>query len=88
MESKLIRNWWLLFLLWILAASIAVAYPLMQEPDLGTFFELIGLSLFASVFGFPVLIVTVANWRRLRIYQRCLGLLPTLYLVAPFALHR
>jgi hypothetical protein len=86
MERNLNRNWWLLFCLWMAAASIAIAYPLLKERDLGALFEIISLSLFGSVFGFPVLIITVANWRRLRVLQRCLGLLPTLYLVAPIAL--
>ncbi len=88
MERRLNRNWWLLFCLWITAATIAIAYPLLKERHLGTLFQLIALSLFASVFAFPVLIITVTNWRRLRVLQRCLGLLPALYLVVPFALFR
>jgi hypothetical protein len=86
MEKNLNRNWWVLFCLWIAVATIAIAYPLLKERDLGTLFELIALSLFASIFGFPVLIITITNWRKLRILQRCLGVLPAIYLVAPIAM--
>ena len=88
MERKIRRNWWILFGLWIAAATIAIIYPLMEERSLGTFFGILALSLFASVFGFPVLIITIADWRKLTVLQRCLGLLPALYLVVPLAVMR
>jgi hypothetical protein len=81
------RVWWLLFCLWIAAAIIAYVYPLLKERDLGTFFQIIALSILAGgLLGSPVLITTIAFWRSLHIYQRCLGLLPAIYVLAPFAL--
>ena len=86
MERNVSRTWWLLWGLWIAATAFAVAFPLLKPRDLGTFFEFLALSLFASVFGFPVLIITIANWSKLRPHQRCLGLLPLIYLVAPLVM--
>ena len=87
MEQKTVRKWWFLFIMWIVAASVAVAIPLMMGLDIGTFFLLLALSLFASVFSFPLLFFTIFNWRKLSLLYRCIGLLPTLYFVAPLALH-
>ena len=88
MAAKQNRYWWAFFLVWLLAAAGAIAYPLVKPRDLGTFFELITLSLLASVFAFPLLIHTVFNWRALRLLHRCLGLLPLIYLFLPLLCRR
>ena len=86
MERGPNRTWWLFFGLWLCAAAVAIAYPLLRERDMGTFFQLLALSMVAALPGFVLLIVTFMNWRKLRIFQKCLGLLPVLYLFAPFLL--
>ena len=86
--AKRNRIWWAIFLTWLLAAIGAVAYPLTKPRDLGTFFEIIWLSLLASVFAFSLLIYTLFNWRSLRLLHRCLGMLPLSYLLLPLLFFR
>jgi hypothetical protein len=76
--------WWAFFALWVAGQAFAIVYPLTQPRDMGTGFLMIIFSLVAgAAIGLPLACFTAVCWRRLRIYQRILGLFPVAYFFAP-----
>jgi hypothetical protein len=74
--------WWVFFALWIGLQGYAILGWLAQEPSKEAATQLLGLSFFAAFLGIALACFTAVGWKHLPIYQRIVGLLPSLYLVA------
>ncbi len=71
--------WWMSFFLWIGAAIAAIVHPLLTITNHELKFACISNSIYAAGVSGLVFVFTISNWRKLAIFQRCLGLLPLIY---------
>jgi len=74
--------WWVFFALWIGMQTYAIIRALSHEDADHRIVLLLVFSMVPALVGVALACFTVTAWRSLPIYQRLIGLIPVVYILA------